>query len=95
MDINSSYNFEYLKNEAEDVVKEVLELELEQDNEICKCQDCVLDIVAFALNNIKPIYKTSLAGSLYAKSVRHTEYSEAAKEAVKYAIEVVKKNPSH
>lgn len=95
MDISSSYNFEYLKNEAEDVVKEVLEEELEKDDEICKCQDCVLDIVAFALNNIKPIYKTSLTGSLYAKTVRHTEYFEAAREAVKYAIDVVKKNPSH
>ncbi len=95
MDINSSYNFEYLKNEAEEIVKEILEKELEHDESICKCQDCVLDIVAFALNNIKPIYKTSLTGSLYAKSARHTEYVKAAEEAVKYAIDVVKKNPSH
>ena len=95
MDINSSYNFEYLKNEAEEIVKEVLERELEKDNDICKCQDCILDIVAFALNNIKPIYKTSLTGSLYAKSARQTEYVKAAEDAVKYAIDVVKKNPSH
>ncbi len=95
MDINSSYNFEYLKNEAEEIVKEVLERELEKDDDICKCQDCVLDIVAFALNNIKPIYKTSLTGSLYAKSARQTEYVKAAEDAVKYAIDVVKKNPSH
>ncbi len=47
MDINSSYSFEYLKNEAEEIVKEVLEKELEKDDSICKCQDCVLDIVAF------------------------------------------------
>ncbi len=95
MDINSSYNFEYLKNEAEEIVKEILDKELVKDDTICKCQDCVLDIVAFALNNLKPIYKTSLTGSLYAKSARHTEYVEAAEEAVKHAIEVVKKNPSH
>ena len=95
MDINSSYNFEYLKNEAEEIVKEILEKELGKDDSICKCQDCVLDIVAFALNNIKPIYKTSLTGSLYAKSARQTEYIKAAEEAVKYAVDVVKKNPSH
>ena len=95
MKIEDSYNFEYLRNEAEDIVKEVLEKELDADNEICKCQDCVLDIVAFALNNIKPVYKTSLSGSLYAKNVRNTEYIDAAKDAVKYAIDIVKKNPSH
>ncbi len=95
MKIEDSYNFDYLKNEAEDVVREVLEKEMEKDDEICKCQDCVLDIVAFALNNIKPVYKTSLTGSLYAQTVRNTEYYDAAREAVKYAVEVVKKNPSH
>ncbi len=31
----------------------------------------------------------------YAKSARQTEYIKAAEEAVKYAVEVVKKNPSH
>ena len=95
MNINDSYNFEYLKNESEEIVKEILGKKLDKDDSICRCQDCILDIVAFALNNIRPIYKTSLTGTLYAKSARETEYVEAAEDAVKHAIDVVKKNPSH
>jgi len=95
MDLNSQYNFDYLKNEAEELVKEVLEKEMEKDKSICTCQDCILDIVGFALNNLRPLYKTSLKGSLYTSKALHEKYIDAVDEAVKYAIEKIKANPSH
>jgi competence protein ComFB len=94
MGLNDIYNFDFLKNEAEELVKEVLEKEMEDDDGICGCQDCVLDIVGFALNNIRPMYKTSLKGSLYASTVNE-KYMEAVENAVKYAIKKIKANPSH
>ncbi|MDX9800597.1 MAG: late competence development ComFB family protein [Spirochaetia bacterium] len=95
MGLNKLYNFDFLKNEAEELVKEVLEKEMEKDKTICDCQDCVLDIVGFALNNIKPLYKTSLKGSLYASASAPDKYIEAVENAVKYAVEKIKNNPSH
>ncbi|MCP5514241.1 MAG: late competence development ComFB family protein [Spirochaetales bacterium] len=95
MGLNEMYNFDYLKNEAEELVKEILEREMKLDKKICGCQDCVLDIVGFALNNIKPLYKTSLKGTLYASASVPEKYIEAVEEAVKFAIEKVKNNPSH
>ena len=94
MDLDKIYNFEYLQNEAEEFVKEALAKEMENDSEICDCQDCILDIVGFALNNIRPLYKTSIKGSLYT-TVPDEKYLESLNEAVKYAIKKIKANPSH
>ena len=94
MDLNEIYSFEYLQNEAEELVKEALAKEIENDKTICTCQDCILDIIGFALNNIRPLYKTSLKGSLYT-TVPDEKYLEALDQVVKLAIKKVKVNPSH
>jgi len=94
MDLNNLYSFDYLINESEELVKEALGKEMEKDNTICDCQDCILDIMGLALNNIKPLYKTSLKGSLYT-TVPDAKYVETLNKAVKLAIKKVKDNPSH
>ena len=94
MDLNEIYSFEYLQNEAEELVKEALAKELVKDKTICNCQDCILDIIGFALNNIRPLYKTSLRGSLYT-TVPDEKYRESLDRAVKLAIKKIKSNPSH
>ncbi len=94
MELNKIYNFEYLENEAEELVKEALGKEMEKDNTICDCQDCILDIVGFALNNVRPLYKTSLKGSLYT-TVPDEKYLESLQRAVQLAIKKIKANPSH
>ena len=94
MDLNQIYSFEYLTNEAEELVKESLGKAMENDNTICNCQDCILDIIGFALNNIRPLYRTSLRGSLYT-TVPDNKYLESLDRAVKLAIKKIKTNPSH
>jgi len=44
-----------LKNYTEDLVRGVLK-EYKQRNTVCKCETCEDDIIAIALNNIKPKY---------------------------------------
>jgi competence protein ComFB len=97
MSIRERYNFEYLVNEAERIVLEELERELNKDwtAEICTCQDCVLDMAAYALNNIEPLYRVSLMGTLYAHSLQNTEYNQKVRDAVVEAIGKIAKNPSH
>ena len=91
------YNFEYLKNEAENLVIKELGRQLETNSDsFCRCNDCVVDMAAMALNSIKPLYRVSLLGGLYtATAMDEKTYARAIRETVFSAIEKVRKNPSH
>ena len=98
MAFTDKYDFHELKNEAEQIVLQELEKQLDelQDEEFCRCGDCVVDMAAMAFNAVKPIYRFSLLGSLYAaQAMNDGEYAESVKQAVAQAISRVKSNPSH
>jgi competence protein ComFB len=90
-----TYDFENLVNEAERMVIEELESQLRNAVGVCTCQDCVLDMAAFALNNVKPVYRVSLMGRVYAQSGGNPQYAQGVTRAVRDAISRVKANPSH
>ena len=95
MGLKDTYDFESLVNEAETLVLNELESQISGTPGICTCQDCILDMAAFALNKVKPTYRVSLMGSVYAKSADQTEYGKDIKRAVREAIQKVRANPSH
>ena len=98
MSIKDEYDFEYLVNEAERLVLEQLEVQLKkakESQEICTCQDCILDMAAFALNNVKPLYRVSLIGTLYAHALDGSEYVDEVSKAVGQAIKKISTNPAH
>jgi competence protein ComFB len=92
-----NYDLENLVNEAERLVQEELGRQLESyQGEICLCNDCVVDMAAMALNTVKPLYRYSLLGTLWASSAMEDEaYAASLKEAVSNAIEKIRANPSH
>ena len=94
MNLNGMYDFDFLKNEAEELVKDALAKEMEKEDLVCDCQDCILDIIGYTLNNIKPLYKTSLRGSVYTNAPDE-QYLESLEKTLQQAIEKVKTNPSH
>ncbi|GMO53636.1 MAG: hypothetical protein Ta2G_11920 [Termitinemataceae bacterium] len=92
------YNFENLSNEAERIVIEELGSQLEKlpDDAVCKCNDCVMDMAAMALNSVKPLYRCSLLGTLYtAEAMQDGSYAHSIKKAVSSAVTKVTMNPSH
>jgi len=97
MSFKDEYDFDLLINEGEDLVIEELENELSKDeyNKICKCQDCILDMATLALNNIKPVYRSSLTGRIYAAQYHEGAYLKEVENAVRSSIKKVSKNPSH
>jgi len=97
MALTDTYNFEHLRNEAEKLVLDELEIQLAQvSEEICRCNDCIVDMAAMALNNVKPLYRFSILGTLYAASAKNEpNYAITVKYAVSKAIEKVSSNPSH
>ena len=97
MALKDIYDFELLKNEAEQLVLYELEKQLESEpGEICRCNECVVDMAAIALNTVKPLYRFSLLGSLYAaQAMNKQSYADGVQRAVAHAIKKVKTNPSH
>jgi competence protein ComFB len=97
MSFIENYDFELLVNESEKLVLQELGNQLEAYKEvICLCNDCVVDMAAMALNTVKPFYRFSLLGTLYAaQALDDKSYADSVKQAVSHAIEQVRKNPSH
>ena len=97
MSLKERYNFEYLENESERLVMEELEKQLDAagKEKLCLCQDCVLDMAAYALNKIKPLYRVSLLGSLYLRSTDSGEYRNEVSQVVEEAVKKIADNPAH
>ena len=97
MAFTDDYDFDLLKNEAENLVVREMELQLKSEPEsMCRCNECVVDIAAIALNSVKPLYRFSLLGTLYAsQAMTEQSYADSVKSAVSKAIDKVRRNPAH
>jgi competence protein ComFB len=97
MAFEDNYDFDLLKNEAEKLVIHELSRQLgAYKGEICRCNDCVVDMAALSLNSVKPLYRFSLLGTQYAEqAMNEKSYADSVQKAVTEAIERVRKNPSH
>jgi len=98
MGIREDYDFSLLVNEAERMVTDELERKLSElaDPSICVCQDCILDMAAFALNALKPVYRVSLLGTMYAKAIDgDSGYAQEVRSMVDVAIKKIHANPGH
>jgi len=97
MAFSNEYDFNLLKNEAELIVIREIEQQLKAEHEgMCRCNDCIVDIAAISLNNVKPLYRFSILGTLYAsQAMTEQSYADSVKKAVRDAINKVKKNPAH
>jgi competence protein ComFB len=92
-----NYDFQNLSNVAEKIVRDELGDQLNRcTTDVCKCNDCVVDMAAMALNAVKPLYCCSLLGELYtAEAKNDVNYMKTLQEAVRLAIEKVSLNPGH
>jgi competence protein ComFB len=97
MAFSDEYDFDVLKNESEKLVIEELGEQLSAyRGTICRCDICVIDMAAMALNSVKPLYRVSLLGTQYAaQAMSDSSFAKLLKDAVTKAIEKVRKNPAH
>lgn len=95
MSIRDKYDFSIIENTIKEKVIDTLESEFKElDDSVCLCEECVIDMVCYALNRLKPKYSASLYGSLYSRAEadhKHEEIEERVKEAIKF----VSSNASH
>lgn len=96
MSIKDKYDLEDLRNETEEFVFQELEKQLDSisDDDICKCHDCVLDMICLSLNQLEPRYRVSLMGTLYAK-VESKELEDKIAGTIADVLMKVSQNPGH
>ncbi len=84
-----------LRNHMEDVVSQKLD-KLLPNVDMCKCEKCRMDVLAYALNLLPPKYVVTEAGDLYSRVSEFNAQSEIDVEvALTEAIKVVSNNPKH
>ncbi|MDA3850476.1 MAG: late competence development ComFB family protein [Spirochaetaceae bacterium] len=96
MSLKDRYDFSLLKNHTEELVFEQLEKLLDNlpDEDLCKCETCILDMTCLALNKLPSRYRASLMGDIYSK-VKDDELDGQVKEAVEQALSIISINPAH
>lgn len=84
-----------LKNYMEEVVLNLIDSVL-NDIDMCKCDLCVKDIAALALNNLPPKYIATEKGELYSKvNSLKSQFEVDVISAITKAAVLVKKSPRH
>ena len=85
-----------LHNYMEDAVRGVLDNILSERNDLCKCDKCRLDMLAWALNRLPSKYVVTSKGRVYTKleEINIQFKTDIIREAAR-AVEYVRNNPRH
>jgi len=85
----------HIKNYMEEFVFNQM-AEVLEDIKMCKCEKCIMDIAAIALNDLPPKYIVTEKGELFSKvnSLRRQFEVDIIAAIIKAAI-IVKRNPRH
>ena len=88
-----------LHNHTEDIVVETLEELLKDKNEefenVCTCENCLLDMASYSLNRLPAKYVSSHKGSIHTKIEEFAQQDQVDTiKIVTQAINVVAENPS-
>jgi len=85
-----------LINFMEDVVSSYVDEVISNDEEFCGCPRCRLDVIALALNDVKPKYVVTTKGYAYARMGElQAQFKADTIVAVTKALQAVKENPRH
>jgi competence protein ComFB len=80
----------------ESVVASYVDEVIETDKSFCGCPRCRLDVVAIALNAVKPKYVVTTKGFAYARmSQLQAQFRADTVIAVTKALKTVKEHPLH
>jgi competence protein ComFB len=85
-----------LVNFMEDVVATYVDEVTTKDKSFCGCPRCRLDVIAIALNDIRPKYVVTTKGYAYARMGElQAQFRADTIVAVTKALKIVKQHPLH
>ena len=95
MKITERYNIDNLRNRSAEMVFKKLEQILEKTEDFCNCEECVLDLIAYVLNHVTPLYGTSLLGPLHPDKDKEKKLEIEIDLAIKAGIRKISEHPHH
>ena len=85
-----------MRNYMEDIVRDRMPAVLKNMPDICLCERCEMDRLAFALNNMPPKYIVTPKGKLYAKlNVLQGQFDVDVVRVITEGAVRVDKSPRH
>ena len=85
-----------IKNFVEDGVASYTDEAIAGDVDFCRCRRCRLDVMALALNKLKPKYVVSPKGYAFARMEElEAQFLADTIIAVRKAMVIVRENPHH
>ncbi|MCL2386438.1 MAG: late competence development ComFB family protein [Defluviitaleaceae bacterium] len=85
-----------MRNYMEDIIKDRMPTVLATMPDLCQCERCQMDRLAYALNNSPPKYVVTSKGKLYAKiNVLQGQFDADVVRAITDAAVRVDKSPRH
>ena len=95
MKIEDRYELKNIRNESRELVYERIGKLLEERDDFCRCETCVLDLTAFLLNRVTPRYTTSMLGDLHPDRVLKKKIQVEIDLALMAGLKRIQKHPHH
>lgn len=95
MALEDTYNLESIRNHTKELVYERIEELLAEKEDLCKCETCVIDLLAFTLNRVTPRYTTSLLGELHPVKVFEKKIQVEIDLALRAGLKQLQVHPHH
>jgi competence protein ComFB len=95
MRLEERYDMEKMRNRGAEAVYRRVEEFLESHPGFCRCEECVLDLVAYMLNRVTPEYATSLLNPLHPSREREMKKSVELDLALDAGVKKIRKHPHH
>jgi len=95
MALKYRYNLQDLMNITMEMVCKRVEEIIEERDDFCHCTCCVLDIIAYTMNNVTPLYRTSMLGSLNPNKEKEKKVLIEIEVAIEEGIKLIRQHPHH
>ena len=95
MSLAERYPIDRIRNRTAEMVHEAVERQLAEGADLCPCEECVLDLVAYTLNRATPRYATSLLEPLAPDPALERRIRMEIGLALEAGIRKLKEHPHH
>jgi len=95
MQLEEKYDLERLRNRSFEMVLKRIEKLLEERDDFCQCEQCVLDLITFTLNHVTPIYSNSLLDPLHPNMEKLRKVKIEIDLAIEAGLKRIKRHPHH
>jgi hypothetical protein len=89
------YHLERIRNRSAEMVHDAVEQLLDTRPDLCHCEECALDLVAYALNRVTPRYSTSLLEPLAPDPALERRIRVEIDLALAAGVKRLKEHPHH